>query len=441
MMIAADGIFERADPMRVIFVNRYFFPDQSATSQMVTQLVFGLDERERLALASHQLYADPKAGLPVQESVDGVTIHRVRTTRFGRTRLAGRLVDYVSFYALATARLARIARSGDVVVVCTDPPLFSVLAAGVCRLRGAKLVNWLHDLFPEVAISLGVIPEKRALARFLCWLRDLGLKSAAVNVVIGRRMSEYMDARGIPRTKVQAIANWADGQALVPVAREANPLRAAWGIGDKFVIGYSGNFGRAHEFETLLDAATRLNHRDDIVFLLIGHGYYRDHVVAEVKKRGLRNVQMRPFQPLEALPNSLGLADLHLISLRPDLEPFVTPSKFYGIAAAGRGAIFVGDARGEVAMLLDEHRCGVTVAAGAGDLLAERITGLAADRALVAQWGRNARTAFEAGFDRPVAINAWRTLLDRLSPLPAATPTAAPAAKARADADLASEHG
>ena len=88
--------------------------------------------------------------------IDGVEVHRVRTSTFGRGNLLGRALDYVSFYFAAGARLFGLVRAGDVVVAMTDPPLVSVLAGWVARLRGARLVNWLQDLFPEVATNLGM---------------------------------------------------------------------------------------------------------------------------------------------------------------------------------------------------------------------------------------------------------------------------------------------
>ena len=148
--------------MRVIFLNRYFYPDHSATSQMLSDLAFFLAGagHEVCVVTSCQRYDDAAAGLPLRERIDGVEVHRVRTTRFGRDNLVGRAADYATFYLAAGWRLWRIARAGDVIVAKTDPPLISVVAWLIARWRGARLVNWVQDVFPEVAEALGV----RALA-------------------------------------------------------------------------------------------------------------------------------------------------------------------------------------------------------------------------------------------------------------------------------------
>lgn len=429
--------------MRVVLVNRYFLPDQSATSRMASELAGSLmdkatgtpDEIEVVVVASRQMHDDASERLPARETVAGVRIHRVATTRFGRGRLAGRLLDYLSFYVTAAAAITRLARRGDVVIACTDPPLLSILAAPICRLRGARLVTWIQDLFPEVATALEVIPPSPGLNRLLQRARDASLRSAAINVVLGSRMAEHLIGRGIPRERVRIVANWADGALIRPVPREANPLRAAWGIGERFTIGYSGNFGRAHEFATVLDAAERLRARPDILFLLIGQGHQRGWVEAEIERRGLTNVLLRPFQDEHLLAQSLGAADVHLVSLRPELEGFVVPSKSYAIAAAGRPMLFIGDPAGEIARLIAAHACGRTIVPGDADELARAIAALAAEPGLALSWGASARRAFELHFDRGIAVRAWQALLAGLATQPPGAAGLGPLATIRATAE------
>ena len=125
-------------------------------------------------------------------------MHRVPISRFGRHSLPGRLVDYLTFYASAAWTLWRLARRGDIIVAKTDPPMLSLLAAPIARLRGAWHVNWLQDLFPEVAERLGVGGRLgRAAFRPLSWLRDRSLRSAEMNVVVGERMARELIGLGI----------------------------------------------------------------------------------------------------------------------------------------------------------------------------------------------------------------------------------------------------
>ena len=399
--------------MRVLFVNRFFYPDHSATSQMLTDLAGDLRRAEFdvTVITGRQRIDEPGARLPAREQVGGVDVHRVWSTRFGRSTLPGRGMDYLSFYLGAGWRLVRECRAGDVLVAKTDPPLISVVAGWVARWRGARLVNWVHDLFPEIAERLGVRFVGGPFARPLRALRDRSLMGASCNVAIGSAMATKLSDLGIPENRVSIIHNWADGEAIRPMPLAGHGLREAWKLENSFVVAYSGNMGYAHEFDTILDAADRLRGREDVVFLFIGGGVRRDAIEAEAGRRGLANIRFEPYQPRERLGESLTAANAHLVSLLPRLEGLMVPSKFYGIAAAGRPILFIGASDGELAPLVGESACGYRVAPGQGDVLADRIETLAGDPALARRQGEAARRLFEQRFDRRLAAEAWGGVL------------------------------
>lgn len=399
--------------MRVVFVNRFYAPDHSATSQLLTDLAVALAAggMEMHVVTSRLRYDDPTALLAQEEVIDGVTVHRVRTTSFGRTTLGGRALDYVSFYATSLFKLLRLLRPGDVVVAKTDPPLISVPVRWVARKRGARTVNWLQDVFPEVAAALGVALGRGALGRLLSWFRNASLRGASANVVLGRLMRDRVVALGVDPGKVLVIPNWADGSAIIPVPAKANPLRAEWGLGDGFVVGYSGNMGRAHEFQTILDAAAELRGEADIFFLFIGGGAQKAMVAEASAERGLSNLMFKPYQPRARLDQSLGAADVHLVSLQPALEGLIVPSKFYGIAAAGRPTIFIGDPDGEIGSVIRTAECGRCVRQGDVKGLVAAIWVMRRNAELRDRLGCNARRLFEEQYDKPIAVEKWRKLL------------------------------
>ena len=135
-------MIELAAP-HVIFLNRFFYPDHSATSQMLSDLAFALAAKGDVVsvITSRQRYDAPSARLPKSEDIAGVDVHRVPTSRFGRHFLPGRFVDYFSFYISAAWRLWRLARRWDTIVAKTDPPMLSALAAPIAHLRSARHVN------------------------------------------------------------------------------------------------------------------------------------------------------------------------------------------------------------------------------------------------------------------------------------------------------------
>jgi len=401
--------------MKVVFVNRFFYPDHSATSQLLSDLAFHLVDQGHSVhvLASRLRYDDPAARLQADDTINGVHVHRVWTSRFGRASLPGRALDYLTFYTSAAWHLMISLRRGDVVVAKTDPPLISVVVAVCARLKGAVLVNWLQDVFPEVARALGVRIAGGRFGDALLKLRNWSLRSARFNVVLGERMAALLSDQLLPMTRVRVIHNWSDGAAIRPVAPADNALRAQWGLSDRFVVAYSGNMGRAHEFDTIVSAARKLQHDPRIVFLFIGDGHGKPAL--EQAAKGLPNVQFRPYQPRHMLGQSLTVPDVHLVSLKPELEGLIVPSKFYGVMAAGRAALFIGAQDGEVPRLLRVHDCGYTISPDDADSLAKLIKTMADDTVMTQSMGRHARALFDRCFDQPVALRAWQDLLAEAS--------------------------
>jgi len=409
--------------LKVVFANRFFHPDHSATSRMLSGIAFGLAAggMKVHVVTSRQLYEDAAASLPASEAVDGVTVHRVWTTSFGRAGLLGRFADYLTFHLFATLKLLKMVAPGDVVIAMTDPPLISVCAALAAKLRRACLVNWQQDVFPEAATELGF----RTIAGPLGWpiraARNWSLRTAATSVAVGERMAvrlRRLSAAGAQR--VQVIQNYADGSHIRAIDPAQSTLRTAWGLGNKFVVGYSGNMGRAHEFDTFIAACVRLKAEHDIAFVFIGSGQQRARLEDAVETHRLDNVRFKPYVADAQLTDSLGACDVHLVSLLPALEGLIVPSKFYGIAAAGRPTIYIGDPAGEIPGLLARHDIGTTVRPGDADGLATALLELKHKPERRREMGARARQAFEADWDRAVALEAWRKVIENAATAPRA---------------------
>src|SRR6185295_8646403 len=312
----------------------------------------------------------------------------------------------LSFYFSAFFALAKILRRDDIVVAKTDPPLISVVAALAAWLRGARLVNWLQDVFPEAAARSGMRLLSGPLGTIARVKRNWSVRRAVVNVVLGERMAAEV-GRLVPGARLRIVPNWADGSAVRPMAPGASALRREWGFEVRFVVGYSGNLGRVHDCETLLAAARLLAEERDVVFSFVGGGFN----FPRLRAAGLANVSVRGYVPEARLGESLAACDVHLVSLLPAFEGLIVPSKLYGAAAAGRAVIFIGDADGEIARAISAHGCGVTVAAGDALRLAAAIRDLRDAPEKLRAMGERARTAFEREWDKPVALARWRDVI------------------------------
>jgi colanic acid biosynthesis glycosyl transferase WcaI len=198
---------------------------------------------------------------------------------------------------------------------------------------------------------------------------------------------------------------------VLPKPVSASRLRTDLQLQGRFVVAYSGNLGRAHEFETMLAAATALREDPAFVFLMVGGGAKMGELHSRVTELGLENFRFLPYQSREMLSDSLAAADVHLACLLPELEGLIVPSKMYGILAAGRPAVFIGDTDGELARLLEESHCGVSVRCGDGALLAEELRRMQRDNERTRLMGLRARAVFETRFTLNRAVRKWIHLL------------------------------
>ncbi len=353
-------------PGRLIFVNRVYWPSEAASAQLLDELTRALVQQghEVIVLTAKQ------ANTLEREQHGGVAVHRLGHASGGERRsLLQRAFRGLVFNLRATRAVTALARPGDTCVVLTDPPLLGVGVTWAARRRGARVAQWGHDLYPEVALALCPSRILRGLLRLLFPLRDWSWRQSAACAVLGSDMRARCASRGVA-TPLPIVTNWALHRGSVP---DGTRVRREWSLQGRFVLMYSGNFGRVHAFESLLDLAGRLQHREDIVFVMVGDGPRRAAVETAVQERGLGNVIWRPAQPRERLAETLAAADLHLISLRDGCEGLVWPSKFYGIAAAGRPMVYLGPTAAEVGRLIRQHGLGYagdhTSAAAAADFV------------------------------------------------------------------------
>ncbi len=395
--------------MKLVFVNRFFYPDISATSQMLTDAAFFLADRghDVHVVTSRLRYEGDGGVLPKLEKRQGVVIHRIWTTGFGRNNLFGRSLDYLTFYISVMVTLLRMLEGGDRVIAKTDPPLISVPVSWCASIKGARLINWLQDLFPEVAVGLGVrIPG--VFVDLLRFLRNRSLQSAQMNVVIGDKMRTRLLWENIATENIVVVHNWADGAAIKPGG--STGLREEWQLVDKFVVAYSGNLGRAHEIDTVLKAMMAFQDDPDIQFLFIGGGALMDALRREVQGNDLKNCTFKDYQPRERLGETLTLPDAHLIMLQPMMEGLIVPSKLYGILAAGKPSIFIGDPEGEVATILSEANAGVCIKTGDVEGLTRSIQSLRKD-GVRKSMESSARQVFDQRYDSQVALKRLEEVL------------------------------
>lgn len=392
-----------AESSKIVFVNRFYFPDISATSQILTDASrFLSDKGHRVEIVTSRLSYEGQDTFSPFEEIGNVRVHRIWTSIFGRKFLLGRAIDYITFYLSVFFKLIWILRSGDTVIAKTDPPMVSVPVSWAASLKKAKLVTWNQDLFPEVAAFLG-IKMPVFLYRLLRWMRNQSLHQARTNVAIGERMRKLIVSYGIETSRVVVVPNWSDGDAIKP-GTDVSRLKENWGLSGHFTVGYSGNLGRAHEIQTLEEAIEESRDDQTLRYLFVGGGALMDEMKQHCIDKEWPNCVFKPYQPRELLPQSLLVPDVHVVVLKPELEGLIVPSKVYGVLAAGRPTIFIGDTQGEVSQLLREHGVGIVIDIGDSEALLGSINQLREDDKLRQAMSKAARDLFESEFTKEAAL-------------------------------------
>ncbi|MEK7477468.1 MAG: glycosyltransferase family 4 protein [Candidatus Coatesbacteria bacterium] len=399
--------------MKVLFINRFCWPDRVGTGKVLTDLAKDLaqDGAEVAVVASAATIHEPGRRLERQEDQGGVRIHRVIAGRFDRRKVWGWFLNAILFYPVALWRVLRLPRH-DATVFLTDPPLLFVLGPFVGWIKKTRFVCWSQDLYPDVAVELGVLGRRSPLTAFWRWLAGWALRRADLVIAIGEVMKERLVAKGVRTERIVVVHNWADGELARPVAPEANPFLERHGLKGKFVVMYSGNFGLSHEFDTVLEAAKGLRGQGGIAFVFIGEGKQFDKV-----RSGAAGMPARflPFQPEEELSNSLSAASVHVVTLKVGLEGILVPSKLYGAMAVARPVIFVGGERSEVAQVLREATCGFTVAPGDVDGFVAAVLRLKAGTGERQAMGKRAHEEFLAKYERKIETARIAELLERVA--------------------------
>jgi glycosyltransferase involved in cell wall biosynthesis len=415
--------------VNVCFFNRSYWPDQAATGQLLTELAqdlvagYGCGVSVVAGRALHASMAGREgSGWPVaRETHGGVRILRANGTLLPRRKFAGRVTNYLTYFASALVASRQIGTQ-DMVVCLTDPPILGLAALSAARRAGARFVFLCEDIFPEVGALLEDF-RNAAVDRTLDRINRRLLREADAIVALGDRMKRRLvEEKGAPADRVHVIHNWADCDAIVPGPKD-NAFSRAHGLHDRFVIMHSGNIGLSQNLDLLVDAADRLRSRERLVIAIVGDGARREALQAMAAARGLTNVRFFPYQPKELLHESFAAADAFLVSLKPGLEGYIVPSKVYGILAAGRPFVAAVDPSCEAAAIATEHDCGLVASPADPGALVTAIARLCDDPAAAARMGENARRASWC-YDRRTAVRAYHELFVGLS-RPATAPTAA----------------
>lgn len=400
---------------RLWVVSELYYPEETSTGYFLTRIAEGLaDGFDVQVVCSRPTYSERHLKVAWREERRGTTIHRMRSTRFSKDSLVGRALNLVSFTLVAWLFCAMRTRSGDRMLVVTNPPPLPPLLGILVRLRRLRGVLLVHDVYPEVLVATGHARPDGPMVRLLAAVTRWTYRSYSDVVVLGRDMEDVARSKvANTRTRLHVIPNWGDADEIVPVARDANPFRRAHGLEGRAVVQFSGNLGRTHDVESVLDAAGALSEERDVVFCFVGYGGKSALVSQRQQQAAPGNLLFLPRQPREMLGAMLASADAAVIAFVDRMYGVSVPSRMYNIMAAGVPIIAMAHPASELAQVVREEECGWVIGPADAEALAAIARSLATPQGLADAQRRGARgrDAVLRRFTLPVVVGSFRALV------------------------------
>ncbi len=403
--------------MKIVILSEYFHPDNSGgtptdLSDLSRALRLRYPEILIDVITSKNLYR-PAGGvgpLPRYERWAGLDIKRLRVPKSNRPSLLMRFFFGGVFTVAALTELLQRKRY-DLVFIVTNPPALGLAAWFYFKITGTRYLYLVHDLYPNIAIALGKLRAEALPVRVFKAVQRRWLHDAGQVVVLGRCMKRRLvEAYGLDQARVTVIPSWGvvSTSGPVPATTEFRSRLAFTGT----VALYAGNFSEYAKIDLFLKAAGLLRARNDLLFVLVGDGTRRAAIEQEITVSQLSNVRLLPKVPREMMAQVLAGCDVALISLDQRMLGLGVPSKLYTILAAGCPILAVVPAESEVALVVEEEKCGINVTDGSPAKIAAELEAMADAPARLKFFSGNSRRALERKYTMAHACDRFRVVIN-----------------------------
>lgn len=400
-------------PITVSIITQFYPPDYAATGQLIEELAVQLSQQGmRVHVFTGQPgYAFNQEAAPAVERSEFRLIKRSRTSQLWPQRIRGKAVNGLLFCLRSAFHLLKASGRGDVLLLTTAPPFLPIIGYLANLLFGLPYVCLLYDLYPDIAVELNVIQPNHWLAKAWRSLNKRIWRRADALIVLSSTMKDRVVAHCPEVTdKISVIHNWSNPEWIVPIPKRRNWFALKHDLVTPFTVLYSGNMGRCHDMDTIMEAAEQLKDQP-IVFVFIGGGAKRKICMERAQALGLQNCRFLPYQEKQSLPHSLTACDLSLLSVSVGMEGLVAPSKFYPSLAAGRPVAAICEQHSYLRQIISHARCGASFDNGDSKALAEFIRFLAADHKLAAQMGNAGRSYLLSHFTPELIAQQYADVL------------------------------
>jgi glycosyltransferase involved in cell wall biosynthesis len=355
-------------PGKIVVASQHYPPDQSTTAAIMSAI------SGHLALDAPVLVLSGMAGSASvkPDNANQPAVIEVKNWLPGKAVLIKRGVAEILFMIRIFLALLKRLQRGDVAVTVTAPFMLPYAVVAAARLKRARSVLIMHDLYPDVLVMAGLLKSGSILTRTIRGMNALMFRALDAVITIGRDTEQLLlRYPGVTPDRLRFIPNWATlTPAVRPIAPD-NPYRRSQTA--RFIVGLSGNLGFTHDPVIVFEAARLLRDDPGIHFLLSGWGIGFDRLKEMQSQAALPNVSLVDRVADEELEAFLSAANLWLIPYRRNVAGISVPSRFYNLLAVGRPVLIVSERDAEAALTVTEHDVGWVVTPGDAEELARTI--------------------------------------------------------------------
>ena len=299
------------------------------------------------------------------------------------------------------------AKDIDLIYLASTPPIQGALGAILKRIKKIPFVYNLQDIFPDSLVGTGLVRNSGLIWKIGRVIEDFTYKHADKIIVISEDFKRNIMAKGVPEEKIVVVYNWVDQNVVKNIDRKDNKLFDRYHLNrNRFYITYSGNIGLTQNMDLLLDVAKGLEDNEEIQFVLIGEGAYKEQVKEIIDRDNIKNVTLLPFQPYEDISHVFSLGDVGIIISKPGVGENSVPSKTWSIMSASRPVLANFD-ENEIKTILSENECGVFTKAGDKQAFTDAILELCRNREMCRKYGENGRKFVMENLTREIGTQKY----------------------------------
>lgn len=379
----------KVEKKKLLIYAHYYIPDTASTGQILRELAEGmLDKFDVTVICVVPSYLgtvedEYKMQRFYRESINGVKILRIRVPEFSKTNTVSRIKNILTYFFGAMIATFKVGKQDYVFSISQPPILGGLLGVWGKWMKHAKYIYNIQDFNPEQVLAVNFSKNKLVTGAMM-FFDKFSCRRSDLIITVGRDLVQTVHNRfkGKKVPKTVMINNWIDENEIYPVGTN-HPKVAAfkekYGLQDKFVIMYSGNIGLYYDLENIMKVieevkpGTKTVNGREVAFAFVGAGSVLDKLVVYKEEKHMNNVVFIPYQDKADLIYSLNAGDVHWCVNAKGIKGVSCPSKYYGIAAAGKAVLAVLEKDSEIRCIIEETHGGLCSEPGDYEAIAENL--------------------------------------------------------------------